>query len=232
MPMRLIFLAVIASTIGGLDDQCLCRRRGAMASDETDKRHRSRLAARRRWPGARPTTCPHPGGTDGARAWRIAGTCLRRVLGGARRRRVPRPLAGRHIDLFGGRDVLPCRAWSLLRVSRRSARAGRGLLFAGWLVIGIGMAMGLYEAAFSTLAGIYGRKGAWPITGITLLAGLASTICWPISAYLEAEVGWRMACLVLGSAHILIGLPLNRFLVPLGTQPVPSATNEAAPGSW
>ena len=48
---------------------------------------------------------------------------------------------------------------------------------------------------------------------------------------MEAEVGWRMACLVWASAHIPIGLPLNRFLVPLGTQPVPSATNQAAPAA-
>ena len=139
------------------------------------------------------------------------------------------PLAGRRIDLFGGRDVL---AFSSLIFAAGLATLGMargaGMLFAGWLVIGIGMAMGLYEAAFSTLAGIYGRKARGPITGITLLAGLASTICWPISAYLEAELGWRMACLIWASAHILIGLPLNRFLVPLGTQSIPSATNEAA----
>jgi hypothetical protein len=105
---------------------------------------------------------------------------------------------------------------------------GAGMLFAGWLVIGVGMAMGLYEAAFSTLAGIYGPAARGPITGITLLAGLASTICWPISAYLEAEVGWRLACFFWAAAHIVIGLPLNRFLVPLGSQPAASTASEAA----
>jgi predicted MFS family arabinose efflux permease len=92
-----------------------------------------------------------------------------------------------------------------------------------WLVIGVGMAFGLYEAAFSTLAGIYGRQARKAITGITLLAGLASTLCWPISAFLEAEVGWRWVCFSWACAHIALGLPLNRFLVPLGKQASPPA---------
>ena len=101
------------------------------------------------------------------------------------------------------------------------------MLFAGWSIIGVGMAMGLYEAAFSTLAGIYGPRARGPITGITLLAGLASTICWPISAWLEAEFDWRFACFFWAAAHVAIGLPLNRLLVPLGTQHLPSPTKQA-----
>jgi predicted MFS family arabinose efflux permease len=139
------------------------------------------------------------------------------------------PMAGRRIDLFGGRDVL---AGSNLvfaaGLTTLGIAQGAGVLLAGWLVIGVGMAMGLYEAAFSTLAGIYGGKARGPITGITLLAGLASTICWPISAYLDAEVGWRSACFFWAAMHIVIGLPLNRFLVPLSAQHISSATNEAA----
>jgi MFS family permease len=139
------------------------------------------------------------------------------------------PFAGRRIDLFGGRDVL---AVSNLVFATGLAALGLaqgiGLLLAGWLIIGVGMAMGLYEAAFSTLAGIYGAKARGAITGITLLAGLASTICWPISAIMDAEIGWRAACFVWAAAHLAIGLPLNRFLVPVGTQPLPLLSDGAA----
>lgn len=138
------------------------------------------------------------------------------------------PLAGRRIDLFGGRDVLAVSSLVFAAgLAMLGAAQGAGMLFAGWLVIGVGMAMGLYDAAFSTLAGIFGPKARGPITGITLLAGLASTICWPISAWLEAEVGWRVACFFWASAHIVIGLPLNRILVPVGTQPLPLPTKPA-----
>ena len=51
-------------------------------------------------------------------------------------------------------------------------------------MLGVGMAMGLYDPAFATLTGLYGRAARGPITGITLIAGFASTIGWPLSAFL------------------------------------------------
>jgi MFS family permease len=142
------------------------------------------------------------------------------------------PAAGRRIDLRGGRDVLAASnlvfAAGLVLLGLSD---GPVPLVAGWLIIGAGMAMGLYEAAFSTLAGIFGREARGAITGITLLAGFASTICWPITAYLEAVFDWRMACFVWAAAHLLLGLPLNRFLVPLGTQPAPPLSENRRPGA-
>ena len=139
------------------------------------------------------------------------------------------PLAGRRIDLFG-RDVLAVSNLVFAAgLATLGVAQGVGILFAGWLIIGVGMAMGLYEAALSTLAGICGRNARGAITGITLIAGLASTICWPISAYLEAEVGWRVACFVRAVAHLVIGLPLNRLLVPPDKQPPTTQETASSP---
>jgi predicted MFS family arabinose efflux permease len=138
------------------------------------------------------------------------------------------PLAGRRIDRFGGRDVLTVSSLIFAAgLATLGAAQGTEMLFAGWLILGIGMAMGLYDAAFSTLAGIYGLEARGAITGITLLAGLASTICWPVSAYLETEVAWRMASFFWACTHLAIGLPLNRILVPASTNSIPSVTNDA-----
>jgi hypothetical protein len=127
------------------------------------------------------------------------------------------PAVGRRIDLFGGRQVLTLSSLLFaVGLALLGTAQGAATLVLAWLIIGLGMAMGLYEAAFSALAGIYGRGARGPITGITLIAGLASTICWPVSAYMEAELGWRMACFIWAGAHILLGLPLNRFLLPAG----------------
>lgn len=142
------------------------------------------------------------------------------------------PAAGRRIDLFGGRGVLTL---SSLLFAAGLALLGTAqdlvLLVAGWLVIGVGMALGLYEAAFSTLAALYGSHARGAITGVTLLGGLASTVCWPISAWLEADFGWRTACFVWAAAHLAIGLPLNRLLVPQGIRPVPPTSDTPAPPS-
>ena len=125
------------------------------------------------------------------------------------------PAAGRRIDLFGGRDVLAVSSLIFAAgLALLGASTGPWMLLAGWLVLGIGMSMGLYEAAFATLTGIFGRNARGAITGITLLAGFASTICWPISAVIEAEFGWRAACYFWSAVHLGICLPLNRLLIP------------------
>ena len=137
------------------------------------------------------------------------------------------PFAGRRIDRLGGRGVLTLSSLVIgAGLALLGAAQGPALLFAAWLVIGAGMAMGLYDAAFSTLAGLYGSAARGPITGITLVAGFASTVCWPLSAAMEAEFGWRTACFVWAAAHIVIGLPLNRLLVPDGTHPPQPVTGE------
>jgi hypothetical protein len=103
---------------------------------------------------------------------------------------------------------------------------GFATLALAWAVLGVGMAMGLYDPAFATLTGLYGRAARGPITGITLIAGFASTVGWPLSAFLDAEFGWRMACLIWAALHIVIGLPLNRLLIPRA--PPPARASEVA----
>ncbi len=134
------------------------------------------------------------------------------------------PLAGRMIDRHGGRDVLA--ATNLVFAAGLvllSLAAGPVSLTVAWLVIGAGMGFGLYEAAFATAAGLYGREARNAITGITLFAGFASTVGWPASAALIDAFGWRGTALAWAGLHILVGLPLNRLLLPKARPPVPVA---------
>ncbi|MAB33913.1 MULTISPECIES: MFS transporter [Thalassospira] len=127
------------------------------------------------------------------------------------------PMAGARIDRFGGRNILTVSSLVFaLGLGLLGLSNGMIAMCMAWLIIGAGMAMGLYEAAFATLAGIFGRGARGPITGITLIAGFASTICWPISAGLEIEYGWRAACFFWAAMHLLVGLPLNRRIIPAG----------------
>ena len=77
------------------------------------------------------------------------------------------PAAGRMIDRHGGRDVLACTnllfAAGLVLLSMASGVVGLSL---AWAVIGVGMGFGLYEAAFATVAGLYGRDARNAITGL------------------------------------------------------------------
>ncbi|MCA1458443.1 MFS transporter [Bradyrhizobium sp. BRP22] len=123
------------------------------------------------------------------------------------------PRVGHAIDTFGGRGLLAISnvvfASGLLLLS---LARGPILLIAAWIVLGLAMGMGLYEAAFATLTRIYGSAARRPITGITLIAGFASTVGWPISTWLDSELGWRAACQIWASIHIVLALPLNLCL--------------------
>jgi MFS family permease len=123
------------------------------------------------------------------------------------------PRVGHAIDTFGGRGLLAVSnllfAAGLLVLSVSS---GTAILVTAWVFLGVAMGMGLYEAAFATLTRIYGTGARGPITGITLIAGFASTVGWPVSTWLDAELGWRSACQVWALVHIALALPLNLFL--------------------
>lgn len=138
------------------------------------------------------------------------------------------PAVGARIDRLGGRLVLtvssPIFALGLVTLG---LSANVEMMFAGWVFLGVGMSMGLYEAAFATLTGLYGQQARRAITGITLIAGLASTICWPVSAYIEYAAGWRMACFFWAALHMTLGLLLNWFVVPAApAQPFGMAAGE------
>lgn len=123
------------------------------------------------------------------------------------------PKAGGAIDRWGGRPVLAWTSlWFAAGLFALGFATGPWTLLAAWVILGLGMASGLYEAAFSTLVRIYGNQARGAITGITLLAGFASTVGWPLSTYLELHVGWRETCWAWAALHLLVGLPLNLSL--------------------
>jgi MFS family permease len=130
------------------------------------------------------------------------------------------PYVGRVIDRHGGRGVLVLSNLVLAGgLVALAAAVGPITLFAAWAILGLGMALGLYDAGFATLAALYGLQARGPITGITLIAGFASTVSWPMSALLNEWMGWREACLVWAALNLVIGLPLNRLLLPLPARP-------------
>ena len=135
------------------------------------------------------------------------------------------PSAGRMIDKHGGRDVLAATnlVFAAGLVCLSFASGIFSLTFA-WALIGIGMGFGLYEAAFATAAALYGREARNAITGITLFAGFASTVGWPTSALFIEHFGWRGACVAWAVLHLVIGLPMNRLLIPKAVPHAPETT--------
>jgi predicted MFS family arabinose efflux permease len=144
------------------------------------------------------------------------------------------PLAGRWIDRWGGRPLLlGANLIFALGLAGLSIARGPGGLYAAWALIGIAMGSGLYEAAFAALVRLYGYEARRPITGITMIAGLASTVGWPLTTLLEHLLGWRGACLAWAGLHLALGLPLNaslpRFTAQADAQEPPGPLPARAP---
>jgi MFS family permease len=121
----------------------------------------------------------------------------------------------RAIDRVGGRQVLSASNVIFAGgLALLGASTSIWMMVAAWLLLGVGMGLSLYDAAFGTLGRIYGDDARKAITGITLIAGFASTVGWPLSSFGLDAIGWRGTCFAWAAAHMLIGLPLNMFFLP------------------
>ncbi len=139
----------------------------------------------------------------------VAGTSIGLLVAG-----LVSPQVGRIIDGRGGRPVLIASS-----IFYATGLVGVGfsptlpVYLLAWIVIGVGMGTGLYDAVFAALGRMYGTEARGPITNLTLFGGFASTVCWPLSAFMIEHIGWRTACLVYAALHLLLALPLQMAVV-------------------
>lgn len=150
----------------------------------------------------------------------VAGTSLGLLVAG-----LISPQVGRIIDRRGGRPVLLasslCYAAGLAGIGASPALP---VYLASWALLGVGMGTGLYDAVFAALGRMYGSEARTPITNLTLFGGFASTICWPLSAFMIEHTGWRTACFIYAGLHLFLVLPLQMAVVG----PVKAGTGSTA----
>ena len=142
------------------------------------------------------------------------------------------PAVGRWIGRSGGRMTL-CLGMALIAAGLILLSLSYALwaYLLSWCILGLGMATGLYDAAFSVLGAAYGRNARSAITQLTLWGGFASTVCWPLSAWLVESVGWRSTCLVYAALHLFGTLPLCWLSLPRAGGPhETSARTPVLPG--
>ena len=125
------------------------------------------------------------------------------------------PRVGRWIDRHGGKGSI---AASILVLAAGQAvlalSPNLAVWYLGWAVLGIGMAMGLYDAAFATIGTLLGREAGPTITGVTLLAGFASTVFWSLGSSVIGFTGWRGLLLLYAGIMLCMNLPMVLALVP------------------
>ena len=141
------------------------------------------------------------------------------------------PTAGRILDRYGGRTVLVASAL-LGAVGFLVLAQARSLpwIVVGWSINGTAMALGLYDACFAAIGQVEPRRYRIVVTGVTLVAGFASTVAWPLSHYLLEAIGWRGVCHTYALALLLCAL-LYAVLLPGRARPEVRAPVPASPSS-
>jgi predicted MFS family arabinose efflux permease len=136
---------------------------------------------------------------------------------------------GMLLDRFGGQWIMTagsliCGA-GLILLSRAT---GTLSYFSAWTVLGVAMALTLYEAAFATINRKFTRDSRQAISTLTLFAGFASTVFWPLTLKLSTAIGWRDTYFWFGVAQLVLCLPLHAML---GRDGLAAHASPAAPES-
>jgi predicted MFS family arabinose efflux permease len=140
------------------------------------------------------------------------------------------PRIGRAIDERGGRTILSTGSFVAAVGLVATAAASSPLAYALCsLLLGVAAAMNLYDAAFPALVEATGREGRQAITIVTFAGGFASTLSWPVTAFLAARLGWREIYLIYAGAMLLICLPLH--LGVLGRRAAATANEAKTPNA-
>ena len=84
----------------------------------------------------------------------------------------------------------------------------------------------LYEAAFVLAARLSPSNARRTITGITLIAGFASTIFWPLTSWLTGLFEWRTILLVFAALNLFVCAPLHLFLMRRRPRALPPETEQ------
>jgi predicted MFS family arabinose efflux permease len=120
---------------------------------------------------------------------------------------------GALVDRHGGRYVMAAgsvvSAIGLAWLALCGSIAG---YFAAWTVIGLASSLTLYEAAFATINRKVAVGAPRAISTLTLFAGFASTIFWPLTHLLDARIGWRDTYLLYALVQLAACLPLHLWL--------------------
>lgn len=145
------------------------------------------------------------------------------------------PYAGGLADRHGAAKVLSLGSVAAAIALVVCGLASNAVLFLGGLIlVELASAFVLYATAFALLAQVTGPRAQRSITYLTLIAGFASTVFWPLTSWLLRGLDWHQVYFVFAVMNAAVCLPLHlwltRFARNAATRPA-EATTEAEPAA-
>lgn len=149
---------------------------------------------------------PHVGASFGWSPEAVFGSLTVALLAGG----VASPAAGHLVDRIGASRAMTMGSIVAALMLAAAACAPNGPVFAAILIaIEVASTLVLYAAAFAAIVQLGGSDGQRSITHLTLIAGFASTVFWPLTSVLLGWMDWRSVYLVFAAANLLICAPLH-----------------------
>ena len=157
--------------------------------------------------------------------WFFGAFTLGLLLGG-----LVAPVVGRELDRRGAQLVMTVGSVAAgLALAACAVTPNIWLFSAAIILAEAASCLVLYEAAFAALTQIHRHEARRGITLITLIAGFASTIFWPLTQWLLASIDWRWTLLVFAMAHLIVCAPLHHAVLAKaapGARPMGTAAAE------
>ncbi|MGV2129503.1 arsenite efflux MFS transporter ArsK [Agrobacterium vitis] len=120
------------------------------------------------------------------------------------------PWLGQLIDRFGAGRIMTAGSFAAAAALIAGALSpGRSFFIVALIGIEVAANFVLYGAAFSLLVQIHAIKAQRNITFLTLMAGFASTIFWPLTTSLSAHFSWQQIYLIFAALNFFICCPIH-----------------------
>jgi MFS family permease len=152
---------------------------------------------------------PHIGDSFGWSPEAVFGALTIALLAGG----VLSPVAGHLIDRIGATRAMTIGSGVSALCLTLAGLAPNGFLFAAALIaMEVASTLVLYAAAFAAIVQMTGSDAQRRITHLTLIAGFASTVFWPLTSLLLSWMDWRSVYFVFGAINLMVCVPLHWWL--------------------
>jgi MFS family permease len=123
------------------------------------------------------------------------------------------PWAGGLADRLGAGKIMSVGSICAAAALAVCGLAGSTIAFlAGMILVELASAFVLYSTAFAFLAQTTGVRAQRSITYLTLIAGFASTIFWPLTAWMLQAMDWHQIYFLFAGLNLAVCLPLHLWL--------------------
>lgn len=140
------------------------------------------------------------------------------------------PTAGRWADRFGaGRIMTVGSVAAAVALALCAVAPDRVTFVLALLAMELASSFVLYSAAFVAIVQIGVPRPQRSITHLTLIAGFASTLFWPLTSALHAHLTWREVYLLFAALNLGLCLPIHAWLMRLSRRHATARSQEREP---